>query len=361
MNDAYFSESYTQARTRFLAAAAQLAAHVYSFPVVADCDDELFIDVAIVGDEQAPTVITSSAIHGVEGFFGSAVQLALLEQLRHRDSAVRHVLIHALNPFGFSRLRRFDEDNVDLNRNFLIGSELYVGAPEGYAELNGLLNPPSPPSSFEPFRLKALWNILRHGLPALKASVVSGQYEYPQGLFYGGDEPGQCAGIVDENCVHWVGQSDDIVHIDFHTGLGPFGSYKLLLSETVGVQGNPDDYQWYCDTFKSDAVEMFDESSSTAYRVTGMFGAWMQDRFKSRRYRFVCAEFGTYGVIRVLGAIRAENRVHHYAEPESRCYATAKAELMECFCPSSLQWRNSVVDSALDIIASAESGIQRVG
>ena len=360
LNDSFFSESYTEARERFLAAAAKLAAGIYSFPVVADSDDELFIDVAIVGDEQSPTVITSSAVHGVEGFFGSAVQLALLEQLQHRDCAVRHVLIHALNPFGFSALRRFNEDNVDLNRNFLIGKELYVGAPEGYAELSGLLNPTTPPSRFELYRLKALWNILRYGLPALKASIVSGQYEYPEGVFYGGSEPSQCADIVDENCVHWAGQSEDIVHIDFHTGLGPFSTYKLLLSETAGTEDRPEDYQWYCDTFGEDAVERFDGKSSTAYKVTGMFGAWMQHRFKSRRYRFVCAEFGTYGVIRVLGAIRAENRVYHHVEPEDPGFTTAKAELLECFCPSSVQWRHGVVESALEVIAQAESGVQRV-
>ena len=28
-------------------------------------------------------------------------------------------MIHALNPFGFAHLRRANEDNVDLNRNFV--------------------------------------------------------------------------------------------------------------------------------------------------------------------------------------------------------------------------------------------------
>ena len=107
-------------------------------------------------------------------------------------------------------------------------------------------------------------------------------------------------------------------------------------------------------------MERFDGKSSTAYKVTGMFGAWMQHRFKSRRYRFVCAEFGTYGVIRVLGAIRAENRVYHHIEPEDQGFAMAKAELLECFCPSSVQWRHGVVESALEVIAQAESGVQRV-
>jgi predicted deacylase len=33
------------------------------------------------------------------------------------------ILIHALNPYGFAWLRRVNEDNVDLNRNFRNFSE----------------------------------------------------------------------------------------------------------------------------------------------------------------------------------------------------------------------------------------------
>ena len=61
-------------------------------------------------------------------------------------SWLRCVLLHALNPYGFAWLRRVNEHNVDLNRNFLLPGEAYRGSPAGYAALDPLLNPKSPPA-----------------------------------------------------------------------------------------------------------------------------------------------------------------------------------------------------------------------
>ena len=160
-----FSKSYTEARARFLVAAEAAGAKLRSFPVASVSGEGLTVDVATIGNAGDPTILTSSGVHGVEGFFGSAVQLALLEQLQRQDRpGTRHVLIHAVNPFGFAQLRRFNEDNVDLNRNFLTKVEQYAGSPDGYARLDSFLNPKSPPMRFEAFKLKAIWKILRHGL-----------------------------------------------------------------------------------------------------------------------------------------------------------------------------------------------------
>ena len=82
-------------------------------------------------------------------------------------------------------LRRVNEHNVDLNRNFLGADETYQGAPEGYDELDAFLNPPRP-SSWGPFYPRAGWLILRVGLPTLRQTVAGGQYVNPKGLFFGG-------------------------------------------------------------------------------------------------------------------------------------------------------------------------------
>ncbi len=63
----------------------------------------------------------ASGTHGVEGLCGSGIQHFLLRDgvaARVPDD-VALVLLHAVNPFGFAWLRRVNEDNVDLNRNFL--------------------------------------------------------------------------------------------------------------------------------------------------------------------------------------------------------------------------------------------------
>ncbi len=328
--------------------AATVGADVHSYPVEAESRDELGVDVAVLGESDAPAVVVSSGVHGVEGFFGSAVQLALLDRLSQANTrpSVQFVLIHGINPFGFSRLRRFNEDNVDLNRNFLASPDDYRGAPDGYAGLDGFLNPKSRPSRTEPFRLKALWNIYRMGLEALKEAVAGGQYEYPRGLFFGGEGPCASTKIVQDNCDVWLGASERAVHIDLHTGLGASGTYKLLLTEP----SDSEDYSWYVDAFGADCVEPHADPDGTAYTVSGLFGEWMQSHFSEREYRFAVAELGTYGVIRVLGAIRAENRAHHYAAEDTAVYRWAKRELLECFCPGDSSWRHQVVASSLGII-----------
>src|SRR5262249_1170126 len=85
-------------------------------------------------------------------FFGSPLQTAYPRHVQRQDvidSKGQLVLIHAINPFGFFALRRVNEDNVDLNRNFLVTGETYSGSSQLYKDLNGFLNPASPPHQFD--------------------------------------------------------------------------------------------------------------------------------------------------------------------------------------------------------------------
>ena len=313
--------------------------------------EELAIDVALVGDPASrSTVVVSSGLHGIEGFFGSAMQLAWMGRLMKDPSALPDqtsaVLVHAINPYGFAWRRRCDEKNVDLNRNYLREDEPYAGAPPGYAELHDLINPPSPPERLEPFRLKATWKILRHGMRALKNTVGVGQYEYPSGLFYGGRGPAESTRIVQENFSRWIGGAPHVVHVDLHTGLGRSGFYKLLVPP--GLDSGERD--WYARSFGAEVVEPLPDG--IAYPARGVMGAWLREHLADRDYRFLGAEFGTHSILRVLSALRAENRAHHHCEPGEPAYERAKRELTECFCPRSA-WRGWVPSGALRIIGKA--------
>ncbi len=351
MLNSFFLSTYSEARGRFLSAASGVGANVQSYRIDADAMDELAMDVAIVGEDEAPTVLVSSGVHGVEGFLGSAVQLSLLARIAKQGTTlgVRYVLVHAVNPFGFSHLRRFNEDNVDLNRNFLFGEMQYKGSPVGYARLDSFLNPTSVPSRFEPFKLLAMFNILRYGRDALIRSIAGGQYDYPRGVFYGGHAPCQSTRLVREHAKDWVGESERIVHIDFHSGLGTFGTYQLLLTG----EANSANDSWYADTFGAASIRPRAAPGVAPYVPMGAMGDWMHHHFRDRDYRFVTAEYGTYDSVRVLAAIRAENRAHHFASPQSPVYKSSKRELLECFCPRDVNWRKQVVESGERIINQA--------
>src|SRR2546421_3051145 len=121
---ACFSPDYATARRRFRAAAAALGATLEAHPIAANDPQgkplDLTIDAARTGPADAGRlVVASGGLHGVEGFFGSAVTLALLEGRPPLPADTALLLFHSLCPFGFDQLRRADEANVDLNRNFL--------------------------------------------------------------------------------------------------------------------------------------------------------------------------------------------------------------------------------------------------
>src|SRR5262249_18467176 len=129
--------------------------------------EELGLDIAWFGEPVPRRVLLhSSGVHGVEGFTGSAIQLQLLNHLPTLPHDAALIVGHVVNPYGMVWLRRFNENNVDLNRNFL-PDDVYSGAPSPYAALNLFLNPESPPAS-DLFPLRAGWLIIKYGMLALK-------------------------------------------------------------------------------------------------------------------------------------------------------------------------------------------------
>ena len=112
--EGFFGVDFCDARAKFLAAARMRGAAVaaLSHPDARGAQGEtLTIDLAVLGDASAETLLLlTSGTHGVEGFCGSGAQVALL----HDDAFVRAahergiavLFAHALNPYGFSHLRR---------------------------------------------------------------------------------------------------------------------------------------------------------------------------------------------------------------------------------------------------------------
>lgn len=350
-----FSPDYATARERFRQAVTELGWELRSHPIAAAGPDglELTRDVAFspAGDSNR-TLLLSSGLHGVEGFFGSAVQIGLLQQWKSSPPPVRCVLVHPVNPFGMAWLRRFDERNVDLNRNFLKKGETYLGAPEGFAELDSFLHPRRPPS-FDFFYTRAVGKILRHGMKKLKQCIAEGQYEYPQGLFFGGSEPSPANLWWREHIRDWIAGSERVAHLDFHTGLGPSGTYKLLLDYPI----NDAERQQLSAWFGPNSFEAFD-ANGVAYETRGGIGRWCVGEKMVPEYVFACAEFGTYPPVRVLAGLRQENQAHHWGQPNNRSTRQVKTWLKELFCPASPKWQQQVLAEGYKIVNQAIAGLQ---
>jgi hypothetical protein len=254
--------------------------------------------------------------------------------------------MHTLCPFGFDQLRRADESNIDLNRNFLLDGERYEGSPPGYASLDELLNPPRPPG-FDLFRPRLILARLRMGGAALRYSVAGGQYDFPRGLFCGGSGPSAAYRLLAEHLPRWLGGTERVIHFDFHTGLGPWATHKLL---TTAAGGSPRG-RWLREQF-GPAVEST-AGGPTAYPTRGGLDEWCEHRFADRGYVCFCAEFGTYGPVTVLEAVRAENQAHHWSPVDATVRRAVKQRLVEVFAPADPAWRHQVVADAVEMVRRA--------
>jgi hypothetical protein len=106
------------------AATAGLQRRVACAPEKGRDGEDLAMDVALRDGpaDAAKLLILSSACHGVEGYCGTACRCLPCTtpkwRAKARDQGVAVLYIHALNPYGFSHIRRATHENVDLNRNF---------------------------------------------------------------------------------------------------------------------------------------------------------------------------------------------------------------------------------------------------
>ena len=187
----FFSATYTEARARFLDAAAEagfVPAHHVN-PEKGPGGEELATDVVRIGPADASRLlVTLSATHGVEGFCGSGAQVGTLltGQRRELPADTALVIVHAINPYGFAWLRRVNEDNVDLNRNHVDHDAPY---PEnhGYRTLKDFICP----RFWDEETCADATRHLRgyadeHGWMALQQAVSGGQHEDDRGVFFGG-------------------------------------------------------------------------------------------------------------------------------------------------------------------------------
>ena len=357
-----FPSDYFSSREQFRQAAERLgwSQHSHSIDATGPDGEELTIDAAIsrTGDPDR-VLIVSSGLHGVEGPFGAAVQLAAMESWANENNqpSVRCVFLHALNPYGYAWGRRVDADNIDPNRNFLRPGEPFAGSPDGYKGFDSLLNPSRPPYRWDLFYIPAWSAILRHGLPALKQSLVVGQYDYPRGIFFGGFGPCATHVALRERMHEWIGPATSAIHLDFHTGLGRWATYKLLLDNplTESLQVQLD--RWFgAGTYEED------DPNGVAYRPRGSFGPWCVAQGFAQEYLYLVAEFGTYGSVAMLKGIRAENQAHHWGRRDAKIERRARRRLSELFCPKDPNWRQRVLSQGLQLIHRAASGLaEQVG
>jgi len=241
-NTKYFKWDYYSARGLFRSEIRRLKGELHSIPMAVE-DLDLTIDVGVFRRSSKKMLIHISGTHGVEGFAGSAVQNAVLEQSNmtsNDDDLPTLVFVHALNPYGMANLRRWNENGVDLNRNFLTEKQFQQRLAMdqnqfGYEDIYPEINPPHTLHWTDFFWIRTAIFILRFGYMPLKLAIITGNYHFPHSLFYGGQQlqPSHVA-ISQFLKTHFdLKRVEALAVLDIHTGLGPSGFDTLVLEGTT--------------------------------------------------------------------------------------------------------------------------------
>ncbi|MEE9614604.1 MAG: M14 family metallopeptidase [Thermodesulfobacteriota bacterium] len=353
----YFSADYTEAREKFLEACRLAGARVESFknPNAGPKGEALYTDVALPGPADAKAVLVlGSGTHGVEGFCGSAIQTGLLrggiaDRLR---PGLRVVMIHALNPYGFAHLRRFNEDNVDLNRNFLDHSKPYPENPYYDALADAIELETYNTMALANSVTRLMWYRAMHGKKALREAISSGQYNHPHGLFYGGRFETWSNKTLRTIIRRYIHPAAHVAFVDFHTGLGPYGHEEIILNEPAESPAYRRAKAWWGErarTTKTD--ESFSADLSGTLKL--VFSVMLPDA----EVTAVSLEFGTVSRKEVFKALQAENWLHHHGEKNSPLAGKIKAEMRRAFYPDTDDWKARVWLQGKDVVEEALAGL----
>ena len=287
----HFSKTWAEATVKFRSAAQDAGARLETIPLPhlnpgsADLGPPLCIDIAVFeaknsSSKTSKVLLYTAGQHGVEGFAGSAIMVDLCARIdpSSLSDGEKIIFVHVMNPFGMSEWRRWNENNVDINRNNGISELEFMERKENpdptYVKYGNFINPKQRVSFCDCFTPRLLCLIAREGFNSGKQALAGGQSHDPAGLFFGGVEWQETPKLVFSHLakegVH-EGNKDmeSFFHVDIHTGVGPYKHDSLLaencflpqLEKLFGSKGHLKS-NWHIDGI-GDWVKSYDGSNES--------------------------------------------------------------------------------------------------
>lgn len=318
--------------------------------------------VLMQGARTHTVLLVTAGLHGVEGLTG----LDLLTRWAARGSALTDarengislVVVPCINVWGCQNIRRVDESNVDLNRNFRRWGPETSGTPPdnpGYDTLHSALVPTDwSRDTVAEANARIAQFITTHGMAAYQNALSCGQYTHTDGLFYGGTKPSWSNVTLRRVLQTSLSNAKRIAHIDIHTGLGPWTIGEVLCPAEAEDPMLERAKRWWGDAVRSPFVH---NGGSVSAAVTGHMAGAITRLLPHAEVTSMAIEFGTYPIERVVNALRAEQVWHNSGRPSSAFGREVQGELMECFCPNNRQWRDACFDQFMHRVTQALQGL----
>ncbi|MEJ2171763.1 MAG: DUF2817 domain-containing protein [Woeseiaceae bacterium] len=357
----YFSKSYEELRDKFLAVAAGASAGVEHFRCPADgpAGQALYTDVARLGSAAATKLLVLVAgTHGVEGYSGSGCLTAWLDWTARRplpgDTAV--VLINLLNPYGAAWSRRQNEDNVDVNRNFIDHSAPPANPP--YDALHHALVPAALDAATLATAQKSIRAYRDEFGDEKYWRAYGGQYSHPDGVFYGGSAPVWSNRLLNEVLTKHCSGADNIAFVDLHSGLGPFGHGTIISADPMDSENFARAKSWYGDSLITLAsVDSADDSETGTGQTEGLTMGCVAQLFPDREVTCATLEFGTFDFEDCIPQMQADAWLHAHGDPLSAEGEEIRREWLQVFYPDSDDWLEMIWRRSDQVIRQSIAGL----
>jgi hypothetical protein len=353
--DTLFPTTYESSRARFLRDVELLRAKWHSSRLESHplkVDPSLSIDHAWAEPrDKQNLVIISTGLHGIEGYVGSAMLKIFMDefapQLDPQNTGL--LLVHAINPYGMKNRRRYNENNVDLNRNFVWEETFDPQVNPDYEPLIPLVNSARPIANLfasdAAFLARLVGSILKLGILRIRQGMLSGQYRHPRGVQFGGQSTQEGTQLMRGLFQQALDSYGQIVHLDMHTGYGPRYQMSMVNSKREPASG-PE----LVEKFKYPLIVT--ATPSDFYTVTGditeYFYQLRDENSPSKKLFATCFEFGTFGdslpaQIRSMRATILENRLFQFGAKSDALRSVVRKEYEELFFPAEEKWREKAV------------------
>ena len=356
-----FRTDYEDIRLHLQELSDGLGAEFASHPI--DESDGLYIDSFYLPsrDTQTNLVVLTTGVHGIEGYIGAAMLDVFFGEiyptLDHSDTGV--LVVANVNPYGMKHLRRYNENNVDLNRNFILDWDSFDRASnQEYPKVDTFLGPTGKIGNAlwheAGFYLSLAKTAITEGADTISDALLTGQYEYPEGVYYGGDgDESSTVYLKDVFARCLESRYENIVHIDIHSGYGPrynmviFNSVFETMTEAESVAAFG-----YGNVIAHDSESFYATTGDT----TDFFYRLAQQKGTDTALFSTCFEFGTIGdaffdTILSLHYTVDENRNHFYPTDNGVSAQIVHENYMELFYPTETAWREKTVT---DFVAATQ-------
>ena len=351
--DSFYTD-YDQIRAHLQELTAELDVEIYSHAI--DAEDGLYIDAFYLPstDCQTNLVVLTTGVHGMEGYIGATMLDVFFQEIYPTlDTADTGVLVVAnVNPYGMKHYRRYNENNVDLNRNFILDWDNFdLSSNKEYPKVDTFLGPTGKIGNGlwheVGFYLNLGKTAITDGADTISDALLTGQYEYPQGVYYGGNGDEASTVYLKDVFSRCLDSGyENIIHIDLHSGYGP--RYNMVIFNSVYETMNEAESR---EAFGYDYIIAYDSESfyATTGDTTDFFYRLAEQKGANADLYSTCFEFGTIGdaffdTILSLKYTIDENRNHWYPTDNATSAEIIRQNYLELYYPTETAWREKTVE-----------------